>query len=222
MLVEGTEPIGGSAVTLMVLGEPEMVRLLTTTGGKAPTARFRAELVTPRLLMGAESVPMEPATEVRLRVELVEADGVGDAAAAEDGAGRDAGIAHVEDAGRTRLQTRRAEPLAEHDLVVGDERTTGGYIQHADDISAGVGDGALAEDDRIGIKRTGSHVEHTDHRCAAVAALTLGYHERIHHRIDRSQTQIVRGARGGGRGAHMRIISDVICGHAIDTRPAKI
>src|SRR5438045_2961133 len=55
----------------MVLAEPETVKLLVTTGGKPPIARFSVESLMARLLIGAESVPMAPETEVRLRVALV-------------------------------------------------------------------------------------------------------------------------------------------------------
>src|SRR5438067_2246053 len=63
--------MGGRALMLMVLAAPEIVRLLVTTGGNPPIARFSVELVIARLLIGAETVPIEPATEVRLSVALV-------------------------------------------------------------------------------------------------------------------------------------------------------
>src|SRR3954468_2968390 len=55
----------------MMLADPEGVRLLVATGGKLPMARFRVESESVIVVIGVATVPIEPATEVRLRRLLV-------------------------------------------------------------------------------------------------------------------------------------------------------
>ena len=71
VLVAGTLLISGNVVILMLLAEPDVVKLLVTTGGKLPTVKFKVELLIEMLPIGAAAVPIEPATEVRVMVPLV-------------------------------------------------------------------------------------------------------------------------------------------------------